>query len=77
MNLFAAIELNGYSLDQVPLSSINRNAHARRSDDVAIVSLAEGPEFLIIPWSVVADGISHFQRLALKVRSVELTYLGL
>ena len=77
MDLCATIKLDRYSLDQVSLSSIDRYAHAGRSDDVAIVSLAGCSEFLVIPRSAVADGVSHFQRLALKVRSVELAYLGL
>jgi len=44
--------------------------HTRRSDYIAIVSLAEISEFFMIPGPIVSNNISHFQRLALKVRSV-------
>jgi hypothetical protein len=44
--------------------------HTRSSDYIAIVSLAEIPEFFIIPRPIVSNNISDFQWLALKVRSV-------
>jgi hypothetical protein len=77
IDFLAATKLNGHSLDEIPLTLIDRNAHPRRSDDVAVVSLAERSELLVIPRSAVADGLSHFQGLTLKIRSVKLTHLGL
>ena len=70
------MQLDGNPLDEVPVTSTDRLAHPRSSDDIAIVSPAEFLKFLIVPRAIVSYGISHFERLALKIRSIELADLS-
>jgi hypothetical protein len=76
MDLFASMQLDGNPLDEVPLTSTDRPPHPRRGKDIAIISAAVLLEFLIIPRTIVPNRFANFQWLALKVRSIELAYLG-
>src|ERR1700730_12271502 len=70
------MQLDGNPLDEVPPTSTDRLAHPSSSEDIAIVSPAEFLKFLTVPRTIVSYGITHFERLALKICAIELAYLS-
>ena len=76
IDLFTSMEPNGNPLDQISISSIDGGPHPAGTNDSAIVSPTDLSEFFTVPWPIVSDNISHFQWLALKVRSDWLTHLS-